>query len=99
MSINTTTNSQKNLTNNTNRQNEKKEEIDDNGVTTDMILEKTQNKGIFQIKVMIYIFVILFFVILIYFFVKLFVSIGFILLINNGLDILSVLASKNILIK
>ena len=86
MSINTTTNSQKNLTNNTNRQNEKKEEIDDNGVTTDMILEKTQNKGIFQIKVMIYIFVILFFVILIYFFVKLFVSIGFIDDIKNIFD-------------
>ena len=30
--------------------NEKKEELDDNAVTTDVILEKTENKGIFQIK-------------------------------------------------
>ena len=83
----TTSNSQKNLTNNTGyKQNDKKEEIDDNGVTTDMILEKTQNKGIFQIKVMIYIFIILFIVILIYFFVKLFVSIGFIDDIKNIFD-------------
>ena len=91
MTLNTsqnTTNSQKNLTNNNSgyKQNEKKEEIDDNGVTTDMILEKTQNKGIFQIKVMIYIFIVLFFVILVYFFVKLFVSIGFIDDIKNIFD-------------
>jgi hypothetical protein len=51
-----------------------------------MILEKTQNKGIFQIKVMIYIFIVLFCVILIYFFVKLFVSIGFIDDIKNIFD-------------
>lgn len=51
-----------------------------------MILEKTQNKGIFQIKVMIYIFIVLFGVILIYFFVKLFVSIGFIDDIKNIFD-------------
>ena len=87
MSLNTsqnTTNSQKNNTGY--KQPEKKEEIDDNGVTTDMILEKTQNKGIFQIKVMIYIFIVLFCVILIYFFVKLFVSIGFIDDIKNIFD-------------
>ena len=81
-----TTNSQKNLNNTGYKQPEKKEEIDDNGVTTDMILEKTQNKGIFQIKVMIYIFIVLFCVILIYFFVKLFVSIGFIDDIKNIFD-------------
>ena len=89
MSLNTniSTNSQKNLNNNTGyKQNDKKEEIDENGVTTDMILEKTQNKGIFQIKVMIYIFIVLFCVILIYFFVKLFVSIGFIDDIKNIFD-------------
>jgi hypothetical protein len=89
MSLNSsqnTTNSQKNLNNTGYKQPEKKEEIDDNGVTTDMILEKTQNKGIFQIKVMIYIFIVLFCVILIYFFVKLFVSIGFIDDIKNIFD-------------
>lgn len=51
-----------------------------------MILAKTENKGIFQIKLMIYIFIILFLVILIYFFVKLFVSIGFIDDIKNIFD-------------
>ena len=89
MSLNSsqnTTNSQKNLNNTGYKQPEKKEEIDDNGVTTDMILEKTQNKGIFQIKVMIYIFIVLFGIILIYFFVKLFVSIGFIDDIKNIFD-------------
>jgi len=85
-SLNTTNNSQKNLTNNNAKQNEKKEEVDEFGVTTDMILAKTQNKGIFQIKIMIYIFVILFCVILIYFFVKLFISIGFIDDIKNIFD-------------
>lgn len=91
MSLNTnqtTSNGQKNLTNNNTgyKQNDKKEEIDDNGVTTDMILEKTQNKGILQIKIMIYIFIALFIVILIYFFVKLFISIGFIDDIKNIFD-------------
>jgi len=91
MSLNTnqtTSNSQKNLTNNNTgyKQNDKKEEIDDNGVTTDMILEKTQNKGILQIKIMIYIFIVLFIIILIYFFVKLFISIGFIDDIKNIFD-------------
>jgi len=89
MSVNTSisTTSQKNLnTNNNYKQNEKKEEVDEYSVTTDMILEKTENKGIFQIKVMIYIFIILFLVILIYFFVKLFVSIGFIDDIKNIFD-------------
>ena len=88
MSLNTSisTNSQKNMNNTGYKQNDKKEEVDENGVTTDMILEKTQNKGIFQIKVMIYIFIILFGVILIYFFVKLFVSIGFIDDIKNIFD-------------
>ena len=85
-SLNTTNNSQKNLTNNNAKQNEKKEEVDEFGVTTDMILAKTQNKGIFQIKIMTYIFVILFCVILIYFFVKLFISIGFIDDIKNIFD-------------
>ena len=89
MSLNTniSTNSQKNLnTNNNYKQNDKKEEIDENSVTTDMILAKTENKGIFQIKLMIYIFIILFLIILIYFFVKLFVSIGFIDDIKNIFD-------------
>ncbi len=88
MSLNTNlSTSQKNLnTNNNYKQNEKKEEIDENSVTTDMILAKTENKGIFQIKLMIYIFIILFLVILIYFFVKLFVSIGFIDDIKNIFD-------------
>ena len=89
MSVNTSisTTSQKNLnTNNNYKQNEKKEEVDEYSVTTDMILEKTENKGILQIKVMIYIFIILFLVILIYFFVKLFVSIGFIDDIKNIFD-------------
>ena len=57
---------------------DKKEELDDNAVTTDIILAKTQNKGILQIKVIIYIFVLLFFVILIYFFVELLLGTGFI---------------------
>jgi hypothetical protein len=89
MSLNSSisTTSQKNLnTNNNYKQNDKKEETDENSVTTDMILEKTENKGIFQIKVMIYIFIILFLVILVYFFVKLFVSIGFIDDIKNIFD-------------
>ena len=57
---------------------QKKEEVDDNAVTTDIILSKTQNKGILEIKILIYVFIMLFLVILIYFFVKLIVSIGFI---------------------
>ena len=81
----TTSNSQKNFTV-SDKKNEKKEEIDDNVVTTDMILSKTQNKGIFQIKVLNYIFVLLFLVILIYFFIKLFISIGFIDDIKNIFD-------------
>ena len=81
----TTSNSQKNLTIG-DRKLEKKEEIDDNAVTTDIILSKTQNKGILQIKIIIYIFVLLFLVILIYFFVKLFISIGFIDDIKNIFD-------------
>ena len=81
----TTSNSQKNLTIKDNK-NEKREEIDDNAVTTDIILSKTQNKGILQIKIIIYIFFILFLVILIYFFVKLIISIGFIDNIKNIFD-------------
>jgi hypothetical protein len=42
--------------------------------------------GIFQIKIIIYIFVLLFLVILIYFFVKIFISIGFIDDIKNIFD-------------
>ena len=81
----TTSNSQKNLTIN-DKKLDKKEELDDNAVTTDIILDKTQNKGILQIKVIIYIFVLLFLVILIYFFVKLFISTGFIDDIKNIFD-------------
>ena len=81
----TTTNSQKNLTIG-DKKNEKKEEIDDNAVTTDVILAKTENLGILQIKLIIYIFILLFLVILIYFFVKLFISIGFIDDIKNIFD-------------
>ena len=81
----TTSNSQKNLTIG-DKKNEQKEELDDNAVTTDIILEKTENMGIFQIKIIIYIFVLLFLVILIYFFVKIFISIGFIDDIKNIFD-------------
>ena len=87
MSLNsniTTSNSQKNLT--MDKKNERKEELDDNAVTTDVILEKTENKGILQIKIIIYVFVLLFLVILIYFFVKLLISIGFIDDIKNIFD-------------
>ena len=88
LSLNTnmgTTNSQKNLTNG-DKKNERKEELDDNAVTTDVILSKTQNKGILEIKIIIYIFILLFLVISIYFFVKLFISIGFIDDIKNIFD-------------
>jgi len=88
VSLNTnisTTNSQKNLTIG-DKKAEKKEEIDDNSVTTDIILSKTQNKGILQIKLIIYAFVVLFLVILIYFFVKIIISIGFIDDIKNIFD-------------
>ena len=88
VSLNTnisTTNSQKNLTIG-DKKTEKKEEIDDNSVTTDIILSKTQNKGILQIKLIIYAFVVLFLVILIYFFVKIIISIGFIDDIKNIFD-------------
>ena len=88
LSLNTnmgTTNSQKNLTNG-DKKNERKEELDDNAVTTDVILSKTQNKGILEIKIIIYTFILLFLVILIYFFVKLFISIGFIDDIKNIFD-------------
>ena len=80
-----TSNSQKNLASG-DKKNEKKEEIDDNAVTTDIILSKTKNNGIFQITIIIYIFALLFIVILIYFFVKLFISIGFIDDIKNIFD-------------
>ena len=66
--------------------NNKKEEIDDVQLNTDIILEKTENKGILQISIIIYIFVFLFLVILIYFFVKIFVSLGFINDIKNIFD-------------
>jgi hypothetical protein len=85
LNTNAGTTSQKNLTSG-DKKNERKEEIDDNAVTTDVILSKTQNQGIFEIKIIIYIFVLLFLVILIYFFVKLFISIGFIDDIKNIFD-------------
>ena len=81
----TTSNSQKNLSIGEKKV-EKKEEIDDNAVTTDVILSKTENKGILQITIIIYVFILLFLVILIYFFVKLFISIGFIDDIKNIFD-------------
>ena len=83
--ISNITNNQKNNTN-VDKKTEKKEELDDTTVTTDIILAKTENNGIFQIKVIIYIFALLFLVILIYFFVKLFISIGFIDDIKNIFD-------------
>jgi len=88
VSLNThisTLNSQKNTVGG-DKKNENKEDIDDNAVTTDIILSKTKNNGIFQITIIIYIFVLLFLVILIYFFVKLFISIGFIDDIKNIFD-------------
>ena len=39
---------------NNDKKNEKKEETDETTVTTDVILQKTQNKGILQIKIMTY---------------------------------------------
>ena len=77
-------NSQKNY--NSGDKKEKKEELDENAVTTDIILAKTENNGILQIKVIIYVFVLLFLIILVYFFVKLFISIGFIDNIKNIFD-------------
>jgi len=66
--------------------NNKKEDLDDVQLNTDVILEKTENKGILQIAIIIYIFIFLFLVILIYFFVKIFVSLGFINDIKNIFD-------------
>jgi hypothetical protein len=48
LNTNAGTTSQKNLTSG-DKKNERKEEIDDNAVTTDVILSKTQNQGIFEI--------------------------------------------------
>jgi CRP-like cAMP-binding protein len=64
----------------------KKEDLDDVQLNTDIILEKTENKGILQITIIIYIFALLFLVILVYFFVKIFVSLGFIKDIKNIFD-------------
>jgi hypothetical protein len=64
----------------------KKEDLDDVQLNTDIILEKTENKGILQITIIIYIFALLFLVILVYFFVKIFVSLGFITDIKNIFD-------------
>ena len=66
--------------------NNKKEDLDDVQLNTDIILQKTENKGILQIAIIIYIFIFLFLVILIYFFVKIFVSLGFINEIKNIFD-------------
>ena len=73
---------QKNANNNAN----KKEDLDDVQLNTDVILEKTENNGILQIAIIIYIFALLFLVILVYFFVKIFVSLGFINDIKNIFD-------------
>jgi hypothetical protein len=66
--------------------NNKKEDLEDVQLNTDVILEKTENKGILQITIIIYIFIFLFLVISIYFFVKIFVSLGFINDIKNIFD-------------
>ena len=73
---------QKNINDNMNR----KEELEDVQLNTDIILEKTENNGIFQIYIIIYIFILLFLIILVYFFVKIFVSLGFINDIKNIFD-------------
>ena len=73
---------QKNINDNANR----KEDLDDVQLNTDIILEKTENNGILQIAIIIYIFVFLFLIILVYFFVKIFVSLGFINDIKNIFD-------------
>ena len=61
----------------------KKDDLEDVQLNTDVILEKTENKGILQITIIIYIFSLLFLVILVYFFVKIFISLGFINDIKN----------------
>ena len=66
--------------------NTKKEDLEDIQLNTDIILEKTENKGILQIAIITYIFVLLILVILVYFFVKLFVCLGFINDIKNIFD-------------
>ena len=83
---NSTNNNQKYSQNNDNGNTNKKEDLDDVQLNTDIILEKTENKGILQISIITYIFVLLFLVILVYFFVKIFISLGFINDIKNIFD-------------
>ena len=72
----------KNINGNANR----KEDLEDVQLNTDIILEKTENNGILKIVIIIYIFALLFLIILVYFFVKIFVSLGFINDIKNIFD-------------
>ena len=85
-SVNTTVNNQNYSQKNDNGNINKKEDLDDVQLNTDIILEKTENKGILQITIIIYIFALLFLVILVYFFVKIFISLGFIKDIKNIFD-------------
>ena len=82
----TTLNNQKNSQKNDNGNTNKKEDLDDVQLNTDIILEKTENNGILQIAIITYIFVLLILVIVVYFFVKIFVSLGFINDIKNIFD-------------
>ena len=79
-------NNQKYIQNSDKGNNNKKEDLDDVQLSTDIILEKTENNGIFQISIITYIFVFLFLIILVYFFVKIFISLGFINDIKNIFD-------------
>ena len=81
-----TVNNQKYNQKNDNGNTNKKEDLDDVQLNTDIILEKTENKGILQISIITYIFILLFLVILVYFFVKIFISLGFINDIKNIFD-------------
>ena len=85
--LNTSTiNNQKNTQKNDNTNMNKKEDLDDVQLNTDIILEKTENKGILQIAIITYIFALLILVIVVYFFVKIFISLGFINDIKNIFD-------------
>ena len=54
-----------------------KKEIIDEDLTTEIILQKTYNDGIIQIKILNILLMILYIIIIIYFFVKLFMSLNF----------------------
>ena len=71
---------------NDNNTTNKKDDLEDVQLNTDIILEKTENKGILQITIIIYIFTLLFLIILVYFCVKIFISLGFINDIKNIFD-------------